>query len=88
MVGNKCDLVKERLITKQQGEELAAKFGMKYIETSAKSGDGVEQAFDSIIQQVVDSQNFMTNSVKPQSSNYVFSDPSVGSHAQEKQCAC
>lgn len=88
LVGNKCDLVKERVISKQQGEELAAKFNMKYIETSAKNGEGVEQAFDSIIQQVVDSQNFMTNSVKPQSSNYVFSDPSIAQNSNDKGCAC
>ena len=36
MVGNKIDLENERRITKKEGEELAAQFGMKYYEASAK----------------------------------------------------
>ena len=30
-------------VTKAQGEELAKKYGMKFIETSAKTGTGVEE---------------------------------------------
>jgi len=88
LVGNKADLVKERVVTKQQGEELAAKYGMKFIETSAKSGEGVEQAFDSIIQQVVESHNYMTNNVQTPAKSYNFSDPSAQQTKEKEKGGC
>lgn len=36
VVGNKCDLEDERLVSKQQGESLARSFGCTFLETSAK----------------------------------------------------
>jgi small GTP-binding protein len=35
LVGNKCDLENERVITKEQGNELARQWNARYIETSA-----------------------------------------------------
>ena len=38
LIGNKLDLTNERRITKEAGEELAEKYGVKYMEVSAKTG--------------------------------------------------
>ncbi len=46
LVGNKNDLVDDRVITKEQGEAKAKEIGaISYIETSALTGDNVGEAF-------------------------------------------
>lgn len=45
LVGNKCDWEDKRIVTKEQGQELADELGIKFIETSAKINEGVEDAF-------------------------------------------
>ena len=41
MVGNKCDLICERIVTKEEAENLAKSYGMEYYEASAKNNVGV-----------------------------------------------
>jgi Ras-related protein Rab-2A len=48
LVGNKSDLEHERVVTKQEAYEFAQKNNMEYIETSTKSGNNVENAFNNI----------------------------------------
>jgi small GTP-binding protein len=45
LVGNKIDLVEDRVITKEEGEEMAKKLNLSYIETSAKTGENINDAF-------------------------------------------
>lgn len=45
LIGNKCDWVEKKAITKEQGQELADEFGIKFLETSAKANINVEDAF-------------------------------------------
>jgi GTPase SAR1 family protein len=45
LVGNKCDLVKEREVTDQMGQEAAEEYGLEFFETSAMTGSGVEDCF-------------------------------------------
>ena len=53
LVGNKSDLVHKRQITKEQGEELAAHLKLKFVETSAKNGDGINEAFDELVEEMM-----------------------------------
>ena len=46
IVGNKIDLVRQ--VEKEEGEEFANKMGIKYKETSAKTGEGTEEVFQDI----------------------------------------
>ena len=45
LVGNKCDLEKQRNVSKEEANELAEKLGIKYIETSAKDTINIETLF-------------------------------------------
>jgi Ras-related protein Rap-1A/Ras-related protein Rap-1B len=52
LVGNKCDLNDQRVITTDQGADLAKKFGCAFLEASAKTRTNVEQIFHDLIRQI------------------------------------
>ena len=45
LIGNKKDLDNQRQVTFEEAKELADHYNIKYIETSAKSSENVEEAF-------------------------------------------
>jgi len=45
LVGNKCDLQEQKVVDEQQGRALAQEYGLKFVEASAKSNIGVDDAF-------------------------------------------
>lgn len=45
LIGNKCDWSDKRAVSEDQGRELAGELDVKFIETSAKVNEGVEEAF-------------------------------------------
>jgi GTPase SAR1 family protein len=52
LVGNKCDLQDQRVITIDQGEDLGKKFGCTFLEASAKTRVNVDQIFHDLIRQI------------------------------------
>ena len=55
LVGNKIDNVAARSVSESEGEELARKHGMMFIETSAKEKIGVNEAFEEVVNKVIES---------------------------------
>ncbi len=52
VVGNKCDL--ERTVSRDEGERIARQLGsMGFYETSAKTGNNIEQAFDALALSII-----------------------------------
>lgn len=52
LIGNKSDWVDKKAVTEEQGRELANEFGIKFMETSAKVNEGVEEAFFTLARSV------------------------------------
>jgi len=53
LIGNKCDMVDDRVITNDRGKELADEYGIKFFETSAKTDTNVKESFISIATDIV-----------------------------------
>jgi small GTP-binding protein len=53
LVGNKIDLENDRVVSTEQGEELAQKLNLSYIETSAKTGENINDAFKMLALQMI-----------------------------------
>jgi len=53
LIGNKCDMVDDRVITTDRGKELADEYGIKFFETSAKTDTNVHERFISIATDIV-----------------------------------
>eukprot|EP01124_Arcella_intermedia_P005347 TRINITY_DN13149_c0_g2_i1.p1 TRINITY_DN13149_c0_g2~~TRINITY_DN13149_c0_g2_i1.p1 ORF type:complete len:192 (-),score=43.26 TRINITY_DN13149_c0_g2_i1:128-703(-) len=53
LVGNKCDLADQRVITTEQGEALATKFNAKFIEASAKTKINVDEIFHTLLRLII-----------------------------------
>lgn len=45
LVGNKIDLVGQREVSREEAEEVANQYGIIYVETSAKTGENVQETF-------------------------------------------
>ena len=45
LIGNKCDMSEKRQVSKERAEKLAIEYGMKFMETSAKQNENIENAF-------------------------------------------
>lgn len=45
LIGNKCDLEEKRIVSFEEGKQLADSLGIVFIETSAKTSQNVEQSF-------------------------------------------
>lgn len=51
LLGNKSDL--EPVISMDEAQEMAEKYGLKYIETSAKNNDQISMVFELIIREII-----------------------------------
>ena len=53
LCGNKCDLEEQRVISKQEGQDLAKKFGnCSFIEASAKTTTNIKEIFYDLVRQI------------------------------------
>ena len=56
LVGNKCDLSNKRQVTMEEAKEIANKYGIKYIETSAKDTINIDDLFISTAKYLLSKQ--------------------------------
>ena len=58
---NKCDLVQERQIDKNEISKFEKENGLKIMEVSAKTGNGIDKAFEYIIEKLIDKNEKKSN---------------------------
>ena len=64
IVGTKCDRL-DRKVTEEEGKKLADELGVKYFETSAKTGYNVNEAYNFLIKEIIDNfKNFEREKVE------------------------
>ena len=52
LIANKCDLVVDRQVTTEEGQDLAKAFGCPFFETSAKARINVEEPFYQLVREI------------------------------------
>ena len=89
IVGNKLDLEKMRKVEKDEGKELAEKYGYIFFETSAQSGKNIDKAFDSLTKSIFADDNFISASRKlSQSSTIKEKDIRTVAQANRRKKCC
>ena len=69
LFGNKCDIIDERKVKKEEGEEYAKNMNMKFFEVSAKEGTNVNVAFESFVREILNS--FSANDISKKRSSRI-----------------
>ncbi|NXU80383.1 RAB8A protein, partial [Oreotrochilus melanogaster] len=69
ILGNKCDANDKRQVSREQGEKLAASFGIKFMETSAKANINIENAFFTLARDIKAKMDKKLEGNSPQGSN-------------------
>ncbi|VDI56690.1 Ras-related protein Rab-3C [Mytilus galloprovincialis] len=54
LVGNKCDLEDERVVSMERGKQLADQLGLEFFETSAKENINVKAVFERLVDIICD----------------------------------
>jgi len=94
LVGNKCDLEKERQVAREKGEELAKKFRLGFIEVSAKANNGVNEMFYELVRRIQVYRTKKTTGVgtagpagtKTESTPNGKAPPIIGKSGKPKKC--
>lgn len=62
LIANKSDLVRARVVTIEEGEDLARRFNVHFIEASAEIGDNIEDIMVWIVEKIKQNLSVLNNS--------------------------
>lgn len=87
MTGNKSDLEANRVVSYEQGQEMATRYGAKFLETSARSGDNVDEAFRYLAEEILQKEVRTRRDTNPESrKDHVVLSPDK--KPKTKKCGC
>jgi GTPase SAR1 family protein len=91
LVGNKCDLIEKRQVSKERGKQLADSYGIPFIETSAKSNENIEKLFVDSTRAFIEKQLKIgnagfTNKAGPSGSAVNLSSTKIEDAPKKKKC--
>ena len=91
LVGNKCDMEEDRVVSYDRGKQLADQIGMEFFETSAKDNINVKQVFERLVDIIcdkmsesLDSDPTIVSGQKPGTTKLSDKPP----QQQDNNCAC
>jgi len=87
ILGNKCDLQESRVVSTERGRVLAEEHGVKFMETSAKSGLNVETAFMTLAKDIKNKMD-RKNVADTPSPNYGGVKVGEGGQQEKKSGGC
>ncbi|UCC20490.1 MAG: GTP-binding protein [Promethearchaeota archaeon] len=82
LVGNKVDLISSRVVSTEEGMELARQLGLYYMETSAKTSENVEDVFEWVAIQIINTnieeinENLFDKQIE-EGSKFIISSPQL-----------
>ena len=59
LVGNKCDLEEERVVSKEEGEQKAKEYNLDFFETSCKEGININEVFEKLTEDILKKKNHL-----------------------------
>jgi Ras-related protein Rab-2A len=88
LIGNKSDMIFNRHVTKQEGQDFANQHGLLFAETSAKLEDqNVHEVFSQIAEKIYD--DILSGEIQPSDNNgirqYGFSDHTLPLHTSSDE---
>ena len=84
IVGNKCDCTDaERQVSKEEGEALANKYGVTFVESSAKDNYNISEIFTRVGASI--KEKLLENEQKPNPSNIKIKSQ-IGNKKEKKNC--
>lgn len=85
LIGNKCDMVKDKVVDTSKGQALADEYGIRFFETSAKTNFNVTEAFTAIARDI--KKRLMDNpNAPPQPGIRIDNNNRVGNQGGKKCC--
>jgi len=88
LVGNKCDLDDERVVSTDRGRQLAHQLGLEFFETSAKENVNVKQVFERLVDVICDKMSESLDADPSINQTTRHLSESAGEPTNNKGCAC
>ena len=84
IIGNKIDMDDMRDINKEEADKFAKENNYKYFEASAKTGEGVDEAFREIVNQILDNSDKLEEIKEERKSIKIQEEPN--NNQKKKNC--